>query len=310
MAIPNFQSFMLPTLRLAARGPIRTTEAIAHLSDEFSLSEAERNELLASGRQTRVANRIYWTFVHLTKADLLKREARGLYAISEEGHRALAENPSRIDLNFLLARSEKYRQFRAVGTPATEGEGMPIVTPASNILDQDTPEERIDAAFTELNNALQSDLYERVLAMDDSDFERLIVALMLGLGYGAGGLGKRVGGSGDGAIDGIITEDVLGLDVIYLQAKKYAQDSAIGPDKIREFAGAMDAHGITKGVFVTTSRYTKSALEYAERSHKRLRLIDGKELTRLMVKHGIGVRDDKTWKLQKIDADFFEGLEE
>ena len=302
MAIPDFQSFMLPALQLAARGPIRATDTIARLSDEFSLTETERNELLVSGKQTRVANRVYWTFVHLTKADLLKREARGLYAISEEGRRALAENPSRIDVNFLLARSEKYRQFRAVGSAEAEGEGATT--------EQDTPEERIDAAFTELNNMLQSDLYERVLAMDDSDFERLIVELMFGLGYGAGGLGKRTGGSGDGAIDGIITEDVLGLDVIYLQAKRYAQGSAIGPDKIREFAGAMDAHGITKGVFVTTSHYTKSALEYAERSHKRLRLIDGKELTRLMVKHGIGVRSDKTWKLQKIDADFFEGLAE
>jgi len=310
MAIPDFQSFMLPALRLAANGPIRATDAIASLSDEFSLTEAERGELLVSGRQTKVANRVYWTLVHLTKAELLKREARGLYAISEEGRRALTENPPRIDVNFLSTRSEKYRQFRAVGVTETESEDTPTMTPAGDILEHDTPEERIDAAFTELNNALESDLYERVLAMNDSDFERLIVALMLGLGYGAGGLGKRTGGSGDGAIDGIITEDVLGLDVIYLQAKRYTQDSAIGPDKIREFAGAMDAHGITKGVFVTTSRYTKSALEYAERSHKRLCLIGGKELTRLMVKHGIGVRDYRAWKLQKIDMDFFDGLVE
>jgi restriction system protein len=310
MAIPDFQSFMLPVLRLAAHGPIRTTETIVHLSDEFSLTETERGELLASGKQTRVANRVYWAFVHLTKAELLKREARGLYVISEEGRKALAENPAKIDLNFLLLRSEKYRRFRMTGTAETEREGTPAIMPVNDIVEQDTPEERIDAAFMELNNALQSDVYERVSAMDDSDFERLIVALMLGLGYGAGGLGKRTGGSGDGAIDGIITEDVLGLDVIYLQAKRYAQDSAVGPDKIREFAGAMDAHGITKGVFVTTSRYTKSALEYAERSHKRLRLIDGKELTRLMVKHGIGVRDYRTWKLQKLDVDFFDGLTE
>ena len=146
--------------------------------------------------------------------------------------------------------------------------------------------------------------------MLDADFERLIVKLMLGLGYGAGGLGKRTGGSGDGAVDGIITEDVLGLDVIYLQAKRYSPDSAIGPDKIREFAGAMDAHGITKGVFVTTSRYTRAALEYAERSHKRLRLIDGNELARLMVQHNIGVREYRKLELKKLDADFFDELRE
>jgi restriction system protein len=146
--------------------------------------------------------------------------------------------------------------------------------------------------------------------MSDSDFEQLIISLMLGMGYGAGGLGDRAGGAGDGGIDGIITEDVLGLDVIYLQAKRYAEDSRIGPDKIREFAGAMDAHGITKGVFVTTSYYTKAAREYSERSHKRLRLIDGKELTRLMIEHGVGVRGARTLEIKKIDADFFDVLEE
>lgn len=309
MAVPDFQSFMLPVLRLAASGPLRTAEAIAQVSDEFGLSDEDRLEVLASGRQTRVANRAYWTFVHLTKAGMLRREARGVYGITTEGQQALAENPQRIDINLLMARSENYRQFRSVTTTTETGEGTGSQQPPTTS-EEGTPEERVEAAFAELNAALQSDLQERVQAMHDADFERLIVKLMLGLGYGAGGLGKRTGGSGDGAIDGIITEDVLGLDVIYLQAKKYAQDSPIGPDKIREFAGAMDAHGITKGVFVTTSRYTKAALEYAERSHKRLRLIDGNELARLMVQHGIGVRGYRTLELKRLDTDFFEELGE
>ena len=276
MAIPDFQSFMLPVLRLAAKGPLRTADAIAQLSDAFDLSVADRQEMLASGRQTRVANRIYWAFVHLTKAGLLRREARGVYDITAEGQQALQENPQRIDINFLMARSENFRQFRSPsGTTGTDNEAEGQTAPSTS--EEETPEERIEAAFAELNGALRSDLQEHLQAMHDADFERLIVKLMLGLGYGAGGLGKRTGGTGDGAIDGIITEDVLGLDVIFLQAKRYSQDSAIGPDKIREFAGAMDAHGITKGVFVTTSRYTKAAREYAERSHKRLRLIDGHE---------------------------------
>lgn len=309
MAVPDFQSFMLPVLRLAANGPLHTAETIAHVSDYFGLSDEDRQERLASGRQTRVANRVYWTFVHLTKADLLRRESRGVYSITEKGQQALAENPQRIDLNFLMARSENYRQFRsAATTPATDDETR--VSSASAAPDEGTPEERIEEAFAELNAALQSDLQERVQTMLDADFERLIVKLMLGLGYGAGGLGKRTGGSGDGAVDGIITEDVLGLDVIYLQAKRYSPDSAIGPDKIREFAGAMDAHGITKGVFVTTSRYTRAALEYAERSHKRLRLIDGNELARLMVQHNIGVREYRKLELKKLDADFFDELRE
>lgn len=300
---------MLPVLRLAANGPLHTAETIAHVSDYFGLSDEDRQERLASGRQTRVANRVYWTFVHLTKADLLRRESRGVYSITEKGQQALAENPQRIDLNFLMARSENYRQFRsAATTPATDDETR--VSSASAASDEGTPEERIEEAFAELNAALQSDLQERVQTMLDADFERLIVKLMLGLGYGAGGLGKRTCGSGDGAVDGIITEDVLGLDVIYLQAKRYSPDSAIGPDKIREFAGAMDAHGITKGVFVTTSRYTRAALEYAERSHKRLRLIDGNELARLMVQHNIGVREYRKLELKKLDVDFFDELRE
>jgi len=309
MAIPDFQSFMLPVLRLAAKGPLRTADAIAQLSDAFDLSVADRQEMLASGRQTRVANRIYWAFVHLTKAGLLRREARGVYDITAEGQQALQENPQRIDINFLMARSENFRQFRSPsGTTGTDNEAEGQTAPSTS--EEETPEERIEAAFAELNGALRSDLQEHLQAMHDADFERLIVKLMLGLGYGAGGLGKRTGGTGDGAIDGIITEDVLGLDVISLQAKRYSQDSAIGPDKIREFAGAMDAHGITKGVFVTTSRYTKAAREYAERSHKRLRLIDGHELAGLMVQHGIGVRSYRTLELKKLDVDFFDELGE
>lgn len=307
MAVPDFQSFMLPILRLTANGPLRTVEAIDQISNEFGLSDEDRQEMLASGKQTRVANRVSWTFFHLTKAGLLQREARGVYGITTDGQQALAENPQRIDINFLMARSERYRQFRSVATtPETNDEAGVIHVPVAS--EEGTPEERIEAAFAELNAALQSDLQERVLAMHDSDFERLIIKLMLGLGYGAGGLGKRTGGTGDGAIDGIITEDVLGLDVIYLQAKRYAHDSAIGPDKIREFAGAMDAHGITKGVFVTTSRYTKAAREYAKRSHKRLRLIDGAELARLMVHYDIGVRSSRTMEVKRLDVDFFDEL--
>lgn len=305
MAIPDFQSFMLPLLRLAAQGSLHPAETIVRLSDEFSLPEEDRRELLPSGRQTRVANRVYWTFVHLSKAGLLKREARGLYSITLEGRHALAQNPDRIDISFLMNRSESYRQFRAVNTAAT-AESAPI----SPSMEEETPEERVETAFAELNAALQSDLSERVHAMDPGDFERLIIEVMLGLGYGAHGLTQQTGGPGDGAIDGIITEDVLGLDVIYLQAKRNNPHSSIGPDKIREFAGAMDAHGITKGVFVTTSYYTKAALAYAERSHKRLRLIDGPELTRLMVQHGIGVRGYRTLELKRVDVDFFEGLRE
>lgn len=309
MAIPDFQSLMLPILRLAADGSIRTADAIVQMCGEFGLSDDERRERLASGRQTRIANRVYWAFVHLAKAGLLRREARGVYAITPEGQRALAGAPKRIDMPFLMACSEDYRQFRkASSAPTADDEAN--LSPDSAQVAEDTPDERVEAAFAELHAALQSDLRERIQAMSDANFEKLIVLFMSGLGYGDRSLAVRTGGPGDGGIDGIVTEDVLGLDVIYLQAKKYGADSAVGPGKIREFAGAMDAHGITRGVFVTTSRYTKAAREYAERSHKSLRLIDGDELAELMLRHGIGVRSYRTLELKRLDTDFFEELEE
>lgn len=309
MAIPDFQSVMLPVLRLAVDGPIRTSNAIVQICDVFGLSDEERRERLASGRQTRIANRVYWAFVHLAKAGLLRREARGVYAVTPEGQQALAGSPMRIDMSFLMACSEAYRQFRKASSASEVDDAMDL-SPDSAEAGEETPDERMEAAFAELNAALQSDLRERIQAMSAVNFEKLIVTFMSGLGYGDRSLAVRTGGPGDGGIDGIVTEDVLGLDVIYLQAKKYGGDSAVGPDKIREFAGAMDAHGITRGVFFTTGRYTKAAREYAERSHKSLRLIDGDELAELMLRHGIGVRSYRTLELKRLDTDFFEELEE
>ena len=309
MAIPDFQTLMLPVLRLAAIRPVNTAQAVAHVSAEFGLSDDDRREMLPSGRQSRLANRVQWDFQYLVKAGLLKRESRGVYGITDAGRQVLAENPPRIDIHFLKARSENFRQFREGSATPAEGESVePGAQPRE--AEEDTPEERIEGAFKDYNAALQSDIKERVQALNDTQFEQLIVKLMLGLGYGEAGSGKRTGGTGDGAIDGVITEDVLGLDKIYLQAKRYSPDSAIGPDKIREFAGAMDAHGILKGVFVTTSRYTKAAKEYAERSHKHLRLIAGDELAEIMVQHGIGVRGERKLELKRVDEDFFENLGE
>lgn len=265
--------------------------------------------MLAGGRQTRVASRVYWAFVHLTKADMPRRESRGVWGIAEEGQRALAEGPKRIDINFLTARSENSRQFR--GATALPPEDAPAGDDSGHVAAQEsTPEERIEAAFEEFKAALRPDLQERLQEMDDADFERLIVKLTPRLGQGAGGLGKRTGGARDGAVDGSIAEDVPGLDVICLQAKRYSLESSIGPDKIREFAGAMAAHGIIKGGFLTISRYTRAAREYAGLSHIRLRLIDGNEWARLTAQHGMGVRVYRTPELNRGDAGFFDDLAE
>lgn len=309
MAIPDFQSFMLPVLKLASKDNISARATVKALEDEFQLTRAERKEKLASGRQTRVANRVYWSFVHLSKAGLLKRIERGVYEITAEGKKVLAEKPERIDLPFLLGRYESYRQFRNITELPTD-QGTSKKSGTVEAQSASTPEEQIENAIEQLNGALLSDLYERLQATSDTDFEFFIVELMKKLGYGAKGLAERTGGPGDGAIDGVISEDLLGLDIIYLQAKRYTPSSRIGPDKVREFAGAMDAFGVHKGVFVTTSSFTKAASDYAERSHKRLKLIDGMELTQLMLQHNIGVREHRLFSIKKIDSDFFEGLGE
>ncbi len=309
MAIPDFQTLMLPVLSLAANGPVNTAQAVAHISAEFGLSDEDRREMLPSSRQSRLANRVQWDFQYLVKSGLLKRESRGVYEITDAGRQILAENPSRIDIKFLKARSENFRKFREGVHIPGEGENIESITQIRES-EEDTPEERIEGAFKDYNAALQSEIKERVQALNDRQFEQLIVKLMLGLGYGEGGSGKRTGGTGDGAIDGVITEDVLGLDKIYLQAKRYSPENPIPPEKIREFAGAMDAHGILKGVFVTTSRYTRKAREFAEKTPKHLRLIDGDELAEIMVQHGIGVRMERKLELKRVDEDFFDDMVE
>jgi restriction system protein len=310
MTIPSFNVFMLPALRLLSQETLHIRTITERLSKEFSLTDEERGELLPSGTRTKVADRVSWAISYLNAAEFIKRVERGVYGITEVGNGVLATNPEKIDVPFLTKHSESFRQFQNRSTGKTGEDVNSPAIPVTVLAEQETPEERIGAAFSELNIALRNDLLERIMGLGDTDFERLIVALMLGLGYGARGLGKSTQRSRDGGIDGIITEDILGLDVIYLQAKRNSPENHVGSPKIHEFLGALDSRGITKGVFVTTSSFTKDAMEVAERSPKHLRLIDGEQLAQLMIKHGIGVRENKTWKQQTLDQDFFEGLTE
>jgi restriction system protein len=304
MAIPDFQTLMLPALRAAKSGEVRTRDLVGRLATEFGLSEEERAELLPSGRQPTIVNRVSWAVIYLAKAGLLSRLRRGVYCITDRGLEVLAKPPDRIDIRF-LSQFEGFDEFRA--RPSERGEDEPSLDPTAAIA-AGTPDERIEAAFSDLNAALRGELLERVQAMHPTAFEKLIVDLMLGMGYGAGGSGKHLGRTADGGVDGVINEDVLGLDIIYLQAKRYATGNAIGVEKIREFAGVLDERGATKGVFVTTSHFAPQAHAYAQRSHKRLILIDGEELTRLLVQYSIGVRVYRTIEMKKFDTDYFEDL--
>lgn len=303
MPVPDFQTAMLPTLRLAAAGEVRASDAIERISAEFNLTPEERSEMLPSGRQAKIANRVHWAVTYLVKAGLLDRPKRGYFGITERGRGVLAKPPARIDIPY-LSQFEGFDKFR---TGNGEAEAMPASEPAS-VVGTGTPDERIEAAFTDMNAALRSELLERVQAVHPTAFEKLIVDLMLGMGYGAGGSGQHLGRTNDGGVDGIINEDVLGLDIIYLQAKRYATGNVIGVEKIREFAGVLDERGATKGVFVTTSHFAPQALTYGQRSPKRLVLIDGEELTRLLVRYGVGVRAYRSIDLKKLDTDYFDDL--
>lgn len=303
MPIPDFQTLMLPVLRLADAGEIKVADAVDRIADEFALTDQEREELLPSGRQAKIANRVHWSVTYLVKSGLVERPRRGYFAITPKGKSVLSSPPERIDIAF-LSQFDGFDEFRTKANEDHPAEVEPTLD-----LSAGTPEERVEAAFEDLNAALREELLERILVMHPTAFEKLIVDLMLGMGYGANGSGERLGRTSDGGIDGVINEDVLGLDIIHLQAKRYATGNSIGVEKIREFAGALDERGATKGVFVTTSHFAPAAIQYAQRSPKRLILIDGEELTRLLVKYGVAVRGYRILELKKVDTDYFDDAE-
>lgn len=296
---------MRPVLHLAADAELRTAEAVETLSAQFDLTEEERSHLLPSGRQATMANRVHWAIAYLAKAGPIERVRRGVYTATAEGKSVLTEPPHRIDIKFL----SQFARFQAFRTASKSKDGTIQSEYEEEKQVQGTPEERIDNATAELHGALTTEILERTRAMSPRAFEKLIVDLMVAMGYGASGTGVHVGKSGDGGIDGIISEDALGLDLIDLQAKRHAEGSVIGVEKIREFAGTLDERGATKGVFVTTSHFAPAARQYVARSPKRINLMEGNELAELMVKHGVAVRIYRTIDIKKIDTDYFEDLE-
>ena len=305
MPVPGFQSVMLPVLRLSANGEIKLADAVTRISDEFDLTKEEREELLPSGGITRIKDRVSWSVTYLVKAGLVERPQRGHFAITEQGKSVLLENPKRIDIPF-LSRFEGFKKFKEKNEedhPAKKNEAPKQISTFT-----ETPEGRIREAFEEINETLRDDLLKSILEASPEFFEKLIVDLMLGMGYGSKGTGERIGKVGDGGVDGIINEDALGLDVVYLQAKRYSLDNHVGIREIREFAGALDGKGAKKGVFVTTSTFARNAKTFVDSIsiQKRLRLIDGDELTRLMVEYGVGVRDQWTLTSKRVDTDYFE----
>ena len=301
--VPDYQSLMLPVLRAAAVGEQRIGAVVQSLGEELGLSEAARATLLASGRQTIFANRVHWAKTYLAKAGLVEATRRGHFRLTQRGADVLAANPERIDNRF-LSRFEEFRQFSDRSTRSTDDEVVPEPADAT----EQTPDEIMRAAHRRIEAALAEELLDRVRAAPPDFFERLIVNLLLAMGYGgsAADAGRALGRSGDDGVDGVIDQDALGLDRVYIQAKRYAAGSSVGPGAIRDFFGSLDRHKAAKGLFVTTSSFTSSARETADYLSKRIVLIDGEQLTRLMIRHNVGCRIEEVLHVKKVDEDFFE----
>jgi restriction system protein len=304
MTIPNFQTLMLPLLRLVSHGEIRISNAVEHLAKEFDLSPEDRSHLLPSGRQTTFANRVNWAKSYLGKANLVEFTRRAHFQITTRGRQVLENPPERIDIKF-LGRFPEFQQFREVGIDDEHETSSPAEDRAGAL----TPDEVMRKAHNQLEEALADDLLQRVRTGTPTFFEALVVRLLVAMGYGGSGgnLEKAlVGGPGDGGIDGVIDQDMLGLDRIYVQAKRYSNGNNVGSAAIRDFFGSLDRFKANKGLFVTTSSFSSSARETADHLSKRIVLIDGHQLTRLMIRHDVGCRVEETLAIKKIDEDFFE----
>lgn len=299
MAIPDYQSLMLPVVQvLAASEECRTTDLVHRMEEQFGLSVDERAQLLPSGRQTVIANRTHWAIAYLNKAGLIERTKRAHYRLTDRGRHVLARRPGRIDLK-LLAQFPELTQFRG---RAPGADGSPRPTPG--IEPGTTPEDSIRVAHREILAVLTTLLLDRIAIASPAFFERVVVRLLVAMGFG-GGAAAAIGRGGDNGLDGVIDQDALGLDRVYIQAKRYGRDDLVGPNAIRDFFGSLDIAKASKGVFITTSSFTKQARETADRLGKRIVLIDGEQLAMLLIRHDVGVRVEETFYLKKIDEDFF-----
>ena len=301
MTIPDYQTCMLPFLQFLSDGSEhRLGDAENSLADHFNLTPVERAELLPSGQQGIFRNRIGWARTYLKKAALIEPSKRGVFKITERGMRTLASNPNRIDTKY-LEQFPEFVEFR----DAAKAENTTVAAvelPQSKT----TPEEAIEIAHQGLREQLAAELLSRILGCSPTFFEQLVVELLVKMGYGGSrrDAGERLGQTGDGGIDGIIKEDRLGLDTIFIQAKRW--QGSVGRPEIQKFVGALQGQRAKKGVFITTSIYTADAADYATRIDTKVVLIDGKQLAGLMIDFDVGVTPAATYVVKRIDSDYFE----
>lgn len=310
--IPNYQEFMRPFLQIAFKAynngqvnEVKLRDVISQLAEQFNLTDEERTETLPSGKQSVLDNRVGWARTYLTKAGLLDVTRRAHFVITPRGIDALKDN---VDINNeYLKRFDEFVAFKQKNNDSTETQSTTVL-PAADAESDITPDEALRSAYRKINDALAEEIIERTRKVTPAFFENLLIELLLAMGYGGTGEGAAhaLGKSGDNGIDGVINQDPLGVDQIYIQAKRYAKGNNVGSGDIRDFFGALNLKKAQKGIFITTSDFTPSAMQTAKDLGMRIVLINGKELAKLMLRYNIGSRDEQVLHLKKIDEEFFE----
>lgn len=305
MAVPDFQTLMLPVLRaVASQDTISSVELRKVVADVVRLSADDLAEMLPSGRQSTFANRVAWANVFLQRAMLIEPVKRGVYRATTRGREVLRAEPTRIDMKFLEQFAE-YRNWRNLDERGVETKGR---IDAQESVSTTTPLETIEHAIQAIDNELRTALLARIRKLDPVAFERLILSLLVAMGYGGGRaeMARQTPRSNDDGIDGVIKEDALGLDLVLIQAKRYNPPTVVGRPEMQSFEGSLAGNGTSKGIFVTTSTFNANAKSYVDRVPNRIILIDGDELAQLMIDYNIGVRVTQTFELKDIDENVFE----
>lgn len=300
MAVPDFQSIMLPLLKYVSDDKEHSLKDVgAGIAKAMGLTEEDLSEILPSGGQSRFKNRVAWASIYLRRAGLLESPRRGVLTITQRGHEAIRQAGDRIDIGF-LKRYPEFLEFQTNKRENTTTETVETDTPR-------TPEEILDSAYEQIRATLGQELLSKVLSLSWMDFERLVVQLLVRMGYGGSvkDAGRALAKGGDEGIDGTIKEDKLGLDIIYIQAKKWQTGNTVGRPEIQKFVGALAGQGAKKGIFITTSSFSKEARDFVPRNETKIVLIDGEELTQLMIDHDLGVTLQQTYAVKRIDSDFF-----
>jgi len=299
--IPDYQTLMLPLLQLIADGKEYTlNEAVDSLARQFKLTDEERAELLPSGQTFLFGNRVGWARTYLKKSGLIDSQKRGHKVITKRGKDVLKEKPKEINVKFL----KKFPEF--LEFQSNKKEDSSIETPFSEETKQQTPEELLETGYQSIRKSLQQEILSKLKLIHPSFFEKIVIQLLVRMGYGGSiqDAGRAIGRSGDEGIDGVIKEDKLGLDTIYIQAKRW--DGVVGRPELHKFVGALAGQGAKKGIFITTSSFTKEAKDYIPRNETKIVLIDGSALAQYMIDYNLGVSVQNTYEIKKIDSDYFE----